>query len=72
MTELVNQTKGTDVLGNRTTIVQLVSELKKLELYNYLEEKFPNKDFYVDWMNPYDTEDKMYQVVFVGNVKVKL
>lgn len=72
MVKLISQSKGNDVQGNRITIVQVESELKKMELYNYLEQKYPNKDFYVDWFNPRNTEDNMFQIVFAGSVKVTI
>ena len=67
--KIISQFKSKDVLGNNTTVVIIKSDLKKLELYNDLENLHPNKDFYMDEVNQYGDGDKMYQAVFVGNVK---
>jgi hypothetical protein len=66
---IISQFKSKDVLGNNTTVVIIKDSLKKLDLYNVLENQFPNKDFYLDEVNQYLDGDKMYQAVFVGNVK---
>ena len=68
--KIISQFKSKDVLGNNTTVAIIKSGLKKLDLYNHLETLYPNKDFYTDEVNQYGDGDKMYQVVFVGNVKI--
>jgi hypothetical protein len=67
---IISQFKSKDVLGNNTTVAIIKSDLKKLDLYNHLEKLHPNKDFYMDEVNQYGDGDKMFQAVFVGNVKL--
>tara|TARA_R110000868_G_scaffold116795_1_gene310600 strand:- start:271 stop:480 length:210 start_codon:yes stop_codon:yes gene_type:complete len=67
--KVISQFKSKDVLGNNTTVVIIKDSLKKMDLYNLLENQFPNKDFCLDEVNQYGDGDKMYHVVFVGNVK---
>ena len=67
--KIISVYKSKDQLGNNTTVAILKSSFTMKEVINYLETTFSNTDHHVDEINQYGDGDKMYQAVFLGNVK---
>ncbi len=72
MYKVLNQTTSFDQLGKFIAVAVVISDLGTLQLRKLIETKLPsNQDFYVDFINEYESGNKMYHIVSPKKFQLK-